>query len=115
MPYKDPERKRQWERQHREERNARRRNSFNPRVVQRLNTTQAQVPPARPAPAPRTTAEIVAAPHSRAPKPPDLTDQGPKGASEVVIEGDGWILAVMTILVLVMLAWAVPGRPIPKN
>ena len=25
MPYKDPERKRQWEREHREERNARRR------------------------------------------------------------------------------------------
>lgn len=27
MPYKDPERKRQWERDHREERNARRRGS----------------------------------------------------------------------------------------
>ena len=27
MPYKDPERKRQWERDHREERNARRRKS----------------------------------------------------------------------------------------
>jgi len=27
MPYKDPERKRQWEREHREERNARRRTS----------------------------------------------------------------------------------------
>ena len=26
MPYKDPERKRQWEREHRKERNARRRN-----------------------------------------------------------------------------------------
>jgi hypothetical protein len=28
MPYKDPERKRQWEREHREERNARRRKSI---------------------------------------------------------------------------------------
>jgi hypothetical protein len=28
MPYKDPERKRQWEREHREERNARRRRTF---------------------------------------------------------------------------------------
>ena len=28
MPYKDPERKRQWEREHREERNARRRKSL---------------------------------------------------------------------------------------
>ena len=28
MPYKDPERKRQWEREHREQRNARRRKSF---------------------------------------------------------------------------------------
>jgi ferric-dicitrate binding protein FerR (iron transport regulator) len=28
MPYKDPERKRQWEREHREERNARRRMWF---------------------------------------------------------------------------------------
>jgi hypothetical protein len=27
MPYKDPERKRQWEKEHREERNARRRKS----------------------------------------------------------------------------------------
>lgn len=30
MPYKDPERKRQWEREHREERNARRRRSVFP-------------------------------------------------------------------------------------
>ncbi|SPF36938.1 hypothetical protein SBA1_170057 [Candidatus Sulfotelmatobacter kueseliae] len=35
MPYKDPERKRQWEREHHEERNARRR-------VQRLNTGSGQ-------------------------------------------------------------------------
>jgi hypothetical protein len=28
MPYKDPERKRQWEREHREERNARRRKRY---------------------------------------------------------------------------------------
>jgi hypothetical protein len=28
MPYKDPERKRQWEREHRDERNARRRKSI---------------------------------------------------------------------------------------
>jgi hypothetical protein len=31
MPYKDPERKRQWEREHREERNARRRKSISSR------------------------------------------------------------------------------------
>jgi hypothetical protein len=30
MPYKDPERKRQWEREHREQRNARRRRSVFP-------------------------------------------------------------------------------------
>ncbi len=33
MPYKDPERKRQWEREHREERNARRRKSQTSSVV----------------------------------------------------------------------------------
>ena len=32
MPYKDPERKRQWEREHREERNARRRD-FAPSAI----------------------------------------------------------------------------------
>ena len=35
MPYKDPERKRQWEREHREERNARRRTNSPPIVLNR--------------------------------------------------------------------------------
>ena len=34
MPYKDPERKRQWEREHREERNARRRTRSLPVVLE---------------------------------------------------------------------------------
>ena len=38
MPYKDPERKRQWEREHREERNARRR-------AQPLNAQIRAMPP----------------------------------------------------------------------
>jgi hypothetical protein len=36
MPYKDPERKRQWEQQHREERNARRRKSMSGHAPQPL-------------------------------------------------------------------------------
>ena len=37
MPYKDPERKRQWEREHLEERNARRRTSYLPSSVVALS------------------------------------------------------------------------------
>ena len=43
MPYKDPERKRQWEREHREQRNARRR---------ALRLTAQTVSPAKPVPDP---------------------------------------------------------------
>jgi len=34
MPYKDPQRKRQWEREHREERNARRRKSSSSHLLE---------------------------------------------------------------------------------
>ena len=43
MPYKDPERKRQWEREHREQRNAQRR-------MQRLSEPSRYVSAPRPAP-----------------------------------------------------------------
>jgi hypothetical protein len=39
MPYKDPERKRQWEHQHRDERNARRRTRSLPVVLGRRRET----------------------------------------------------------------------------
>ncbi len=51
MPYKDPERKRQWEREHREERNALRRAQRiakeypTPRVVQPATLTTSQEKP----------------------------------------------------------------------
>jgi hypothetical protein len=38
MPYKDPERKRQWERDHREERNARRKKSISGHSPEPLDT-----------------------------------------------------------------------------
>ena len=38
MPYKDPERKRQWEREHREERNARRRKALSRTVLEGLDS-----------------------------------------------------------------------------
>jgi len=40
MPYKDPERKREWERQHREERNARRRTRRSSQVDVQPNRAQ---------------------------------------------------------------------------
>ena len=52
MPYKDPERKRQWEREHRDQRNARRREL-------RL-TTQTVVTP-KPVPDPALTGETTSA------------------------------------------------------
>ena len=48
MPYKDPERKRQWEREHREQRNARRRIAYRasePGERQRLGPIPAKRPP----------------------------------------------------------------------
>ena len=52
MPYKDSERKRQWEREHREERNARRRKSMSSRSPEPSgidasphHTNSTQVPP----------------------------------------------------------------------
>lgn len=45
MPYKDPERKRQWEREHREQRNAARRNKPLPTA-----SGQSAVPKPRPSP-----------------------------------------------------------------
>jgi hypothetical protein len=53
MPYKDPERKRQWEQEHREERNARRRKSISKSAPDlsrddelTLNSTPVQAPTA---------------------------------------------------------------------
>jgi hypothetical protein len=43
MPYKDPERKRQWEREHREQRNERRRTSH-PAVSSELSSVEMPMP-----------------------------------------------------------------------
>lgn len=69
MPYKDLERKRQWEREHRDQRNARRR-------LQRLAARSG---------------------HPRAPKPaPDpVSDQTPKSTWKAII---GWAVGIGVVL-----------------
>jgi len=66
MPYKDPERKRQWEQEHREQRNARRR-------VQHLGSGQASVPKAMPDLAATLSTQV----RQPAANPP--SDQGSQG------------------------------------
>ncbi len=93
MPYKDPERKRQWEREHREERNARRRkHTVTARVVPNLRTKTS------PDPIPQSTRDIIARLRARAPKP-----HGPAPQQEA---GDDWmvILAIVAVFALMLLA-----------
>jgi hypothetical protein len=94
MPYKDPERKRQWEQEHREERNAR-------RILQRAPGRSGQ--PSVPKPAPDSIAVIVARLKKRAPDP--ASDQKPKSTWKAIL---GWAVGIGVVLLAVLTAVNVP-------
>jgi hypothetical protein len=75
MPYKDPERKRQWEREHREERNARRRRPVFP----------AHMTPNVPKPA-----------------PDPISNQEPGSAWEVMA---GMIVVALAVGITLLMSW----------
>jgi hypothetical protein len=74
MPYNDPERKRQWEQEHREQRNAKRK-------TQRISARSGQPN------APKSVSDIVAALRSgtRKRRPTPVSDQKPKSTWEPFI------------------------------
>ena len=84
MPYKNPERKCQWEREHRPQRNARRR-------MRRLPARSGQPSVSKPAPDPVTV--IVARLKKRAPDP--VSDQKPKSTWKTIL---GWAVGMGVVL-----------------
>src|SRR5271154_4225838 len=85
MPYKDPEHKRQWEREHREQRNAMRRKQ---RVA--AGSGQPSIP--------KSMSAFAAALPTQAPKRPDpgLCRQ-PQGTWKVIV---GWAAAIGAVLLV---------------
>jgi ferric-dicitrate binding protein FerR (iron transport regulator) len=81
MPYKDPERKRQWEEEHREQRNARRR-------THRLDAGSGQPS------VPKVTSDIAAALHTQVRKraPDPVSDEESQGT---------WIAALLGLAVAI--------------
>ncbi len=103
MPYKNPEHKRQWEREHRDERNARRRKAASSvRVVPILRTKGSQ-----PAHDPNNASQIVARLRTRrveAPAPA-LEEQA----------GDGWVVIIAFAAVVVLLLLASLNGSVPPD
>jgi len=81
MPYKDPERKRQWEQEHREERNARRR-------VPHLDAGSGQPS------VPKAKSDIAAALHT------DLRERTPDPVSDQKSQGT-WVAALLGLAVVI--------------
>lgn len=98
MPYKDPNRKRQWEEEHREQRNARRRkNSADVRVVPAVSAQ---------------TRDIVTKPRTRSAEqtPDPRSGQNSKTPTMQVVEVGAWLLAAVVVIVA-LLAGAIPILP----
>ncbi len=131
MPYKNPERKRQWERDHREERNERRRR---PRTGARIVThSHTSVPSRTPDYAailknrvgtamhdpkgagPRSTSEIVARLRTRAPKPPDPAPQDQADYSWLVLLALASAFALMFLAIVSGTALPDPGTAGPGH
>jgi len=93
MPYKDPERKRQWEREHREQRNAMRR-------LQRLPARSGH------ASVSNATSDVVAALRTRRkPAPDPASDQNPQGTWKTIL---GWAVGIGVVLLAAFAAVSVP-------
>ena len=113
MPYKDPERKRRWEREHRAQRNARRRLQRPPARSGRASVSKAEPDPIsvlvarlkkrdpKAATATRTsatkpTSDIVAALRNlRRPAPAPVPDQKPQGTWKAIL---GWAVGIGVVL-----------------
>jgi ferric-dicitrate binding protein FerR (iron transport regulator) len=93
MPYKDPERKRQWEREHREQRNARRR-------TQRLDAGSGQRTAAKPA-------NAIAAALGSYQKPvlDPASDQKPQGTWKAIL---GLAVGIGVVLLAALASVTVP-------
>lgn len=108
MPYKDPERKRQWEQDHREERNARRRASAVPaRVVPILRTKVSTGTPDPSSAAAKSTREIVTALRTRkhVPTPAPQPQKGP-----TVLE-----IAVLVFTFALLVLGSLVGANVPPS
>lgn len=99
MPYKDPERKRQWEREHREQRNARRRMQ-----TQAAGSGGPSAP--KPAHDPTCVAQqaiLLARLRKRAPDP--ASGQKPKSTWKAIL---GWAVGIGVVLLAVFASVSLP-------
>ena len=94
MPYKDPERKRQWEREHRQQRNAMRR-------LQRLPARSGHASVSKAQPDPITV--LVARLKNRAPDP--VADQQPQATWKAIL---GWAVGIGVVVLAAFAAVDVP-------
>ena len=85
MPYKNPERKRQWEREHREQRNA-------VRKTQRHNERSGQHS------APKPVIDIVAALRSHRKPPSNPVSNEPKSSWKTIL---GWALGIGVVVIAI--------------
>ena len=85
MPYKNPERKHQWEREHREQRNA-------VRKTQRHNRRSGQHS------APKPVIDIVAALRSHRKPPPNPVSNEPKSSWKTIL---GWALGIGVVVIAI--------------
>lgn len=93
MPYKDPERKRQWEREHRQQRNAARR--------MQTQTERSEHPSVS-----NATSDIVAALRTRRkPAPDPVPDQQPQAKWKAIL---GWTVGLGVVLLAAIAAVNVP-------
>jgi len=93
MPYKDPERKRQWEQQHREQRNAR-------REIQRQAARSGH------ASVSNATSDIVAALRTHRTPPPDpASGQKPQSTWKTIL---GWAVGIGVVLLAVFASVSLP-------
>ena len=101
MPYKDPERKRQWEREHREERNARRR-------TQRLSVGSGQLPVSKPNPA-RVDALLT---NPQKPALDPISDQQATSGWKVLL---GFAVGLGVVLLAAFAGASPPTSPTPRR